>query len=100
MKKHSTEGRDSRVQTTTVHTLTAMPDAYQFSIDHAGSGPKKGSTSLLLGGMTKARVPELNGLFTHSPSFGPEPVVGFGGSQGTNARLQSDTAVTGDKEIF
>jgi hypothetical protein len=89
MKKHSTEGRDSCVQTNTVNTLTAMPDAYEFSIDHAGSGPKKGFTSLLLGGMTKARVPELNDLFTHSPSFGPEPVVGLGGSQGTNVRLQA-----------
>lgn len=88
MKKHVIEGNEGRVRPIAIFTPTTTPCAYRHCIDHTGSGPNRKSTSLLLGGMTKARVPELTRIagsdtFTHSPSFGPEPEVGFGGYQGT-----------------
>jgi hypothetical protein len=84
MKKHTPEVKGSGVQLATIILLPARPGAHRNSIDFAGSGPDTKSTGLPPGGMTKVRVPELNRIsgsdtFTHSQSFGPEPVVGFGG---------------------
>jgi hypothetical protein len=84
MQKHDPEGNGSSLRSTAILTITAIPDASKHGIRHAVSDLNAGSTSLLLGGMTKARVPELTRIagsdtFTYSPSFGPEPVVGFGG---------------------
>lgn len=91
MQKHAPESRDSRSQSNAIDVLAAIRDGFNQSIGIGGSCRTKESTSLPLGGMTKARVQELTRLagsdtFTHSPSFGPEPVVGFGGLQGPNAR--------------
>jgi hypothetical protein len=88
MQQHVPEGNDSRPRPTAVFTVTAFPDAGQC-IEPAGPGPNNESTSLPLGGMTKARVHGLtrfagSEMFTLSQSFGPEPEVGFGGCQRLN----------------
>ena len=89
MKKHTPEANGSGVQPATIILLTASLDVHRYCIDHTGSRPDTEFTSLLLGGMTKAREHEPSRFagspFTCSPSFGPEPVVGFGGYQGMNS---------------
>ena len=87
MQQHVPKGNDSRVQPGAVFSLAAIRGA-RHRIEHAGSRPKRESTSLPPGGMTKARVPELriagSEMFTLSQSFGPEPEVGFGDYRNRN----------------
>ena len=84
MQKHTPEVNGSGVQPAAIILPTAMSEAGKRSVDFAVSRTNTTSTSLPLGGMTKVRGTERTRFagavtFTHSPSFGPEPEVGFGG---------------------